>query len=64
MRAISHPQPQLPAHVADAPDLREILMSVVQVLMDQGWSASRIADDLRQTAMVVELMHKTRGAPQ
>jgi len=39
-------------------------MSVVQVLMDQGWAASKISDDLRQTASVVDLMHKTRGVPQ
>jgi hypothetical protein len=39
-------------------------MSVVQVLMDQGWAASKISDDFRQTASIVELMHKTRGVPQ
>jgi hypothetical protein len=64
MHSTSHPPAPLPAHGPDAPDLPEILMSVVQVLMDQGWSASKISDDLRQTAMVVELMHKTRGVPQ
>ncbi|MHB1668920.1 hypothetical protein [Thiomonas sp.] len=64
MHSTSRPPPPLPAHGADAPDLPEILMSVVQVLMDQGWAASKISDDLRQTATVVELMHKTRGVPQ
>jgi hypothetical protein len=63
MHSTSSPPP-LPAHGAAEPDLLEILMGVVQVLMDQGWTAPKISDDLRQTASVVELMHKTHGVPQ
>lgn len=39
-------------------------MHVVQVLVDQGWAAQEIADDLRQAALVVDLMHKTSGVQQ
>ena len=57
-------QPQPRAQGGDVADLVEILMAVVQLLMDQGWEASKISDDLRQTASVVDLLHKTHGVPQ
>ncbi len=57
-------RPPLPAHQAKTHDLSEILMNVVQHLLDQGWEASKIAADLRQTANVVELMYRTGGVPQ
>lgn len=53
-----------PVQGTAAPDLLEIIMHVVQVLVDQGWAAQEIADDLRQAALVVDLMHKTSGVQQ
>lgn len=64
MRKIRSHRLSVPTQEAEAPDLSEILMRVVQHLVEQGWPTAKITDNLRHTANVVELMHKTGGIPQ
>lgn len=43
------------------PPLREVLASVVQVLVQQGWELSEIARAMREVADSTDLLDKVEG---